>query len=147
MKPHAIPLPLALLAAALVVGACTSMPSSPSVMVLPGTNKSFDQFVNDDHNCRQFALGQVGGVSSHPASGTASGTAAAGNSASAASHPSDSEYGPQYLYDTAYIQCMYANGHRVPAYGPMVSAPPATPPANYKPNIPPPAPAPQGHAP
>jgi len=141
MKPHATPLLLALLAAALVVDACTTMPSGPSVMVLPGTNKTFDQFNNDDHNCRQFALGQFGGASSHQASGTA----AAGNPAAGTSYSGDSEYGAQYQYDTAYIQCMYANGHRVPAYGPMVSAPPATPPANYKPNIPPPAP--QGHAP
>jgi len=138
MKPHPI---LLLLAAALIVGACTSMPSGPSVVVLPGTNKTFDQFVGDDHNCRQFALAQVGGVSSHQAADTAAGSSPAGG----ASYSSDSGYGPQYQYDTAYIQCMYANGHRVPAYGPMVSAPPATPPANYKPNIPPPAP--QGHAP
>lgn len=138
MKPRCIPL---LISAALVVGACTAMPSGPSVMVLPGSNKSFDQFLGDDHNCRQFALGRVGGVSSQQASDTA----AASSSAGGASASGDSGYSAQYQYDAAYIQCMYARGHRVPAYGPMLGAPPATPPANYKPYSPPPAP--QGYAP
>jgi len=138
MKPRSVPL---LMAAALVVGACTSMPSGPSVMVLPGSNKTFDQFLGDDHNCRQFALGQVGGVSSHQASNTA----AVSSPAAGPGYSGDSGYGAQQQYDAAYIQCMYANGHRVPVYNQMLAAPPATPPANYKPYSPPPAP--QGHAP
>ena len=138
MKPRSVPL---LMAAALVVAACTAIPSGPSVMVLPGSTKSFDQFLGDDHGCRQFALGQVGGVSSQQASNTA----AVSSSAVGPSHSSDSGYGAQYQYDTAYIQCMYARGHRVPVYGQMLAAPPATPPANYKPYSPPPVP--QGHAP
>lgn len=135
MKPRSVSL---LMAAALGVGACTTMPSAPSVVVLPGTHKMFDQFVGDDIDCRQFAQGRVGGVSSHQASGTA----AASSSAFGASNPSDSGYSAQDQYDAAYMQCMYARGHRVPVYGQMLAAPPATPPANYKPNSPPPAPAP-----
>src|SRR5258708_24168337 len=50
------------LAAALLLGACVSVPSGPSVMVLPGTGKSFDQFRADDRDCRQFAYSQVGGT-------------------------------------------------------------------------------------
>ncbi|CAB3792131.1 hypothetical protein LMG28614_03453 [Paraburkholderia ultramafica] len=138
MKPRSVPL---LMAAALAVGACTSIPSGPSVMVLPGSNKTFDQFLGDDHNCRQFALGQFGGVSSQQASSTA----AVSSSAVGPSYSGDSGYGAQYQYDAAYIQCMYAHGHRVPVYGQMIAAPPATPPANYKPAFPPPAP--QGHTP
>lgn len=42
--------------------ACATFPAGPSVMVLPGTNKSFDQFRQDDYFCRQFAYEQVGGV-------------------------------------------------------------------------------------
>ncbi|WP_019447224.1 glycine zipper family protein [Cupriavidus sp. BIS7] len=137
MKPRSVPL---LLAAASVLGACTSMPSGPSVMALPGTNKSLDQFRGDDRNCRQFALGQLSGVSSHQASTSAAGA----SSTSSTSYAGDDA---QQQYDAAYVQCMYASGHRVPVYGPMIAAPPATPPANYKPNTPPPAPAPQGHAP
>src|SRR6266704_3177461 len=41
------------LTAALLLGACVSVPSGPSVMVLPGTGKSFDQFRADDMNCLQ----------------------------------------------------------------------------------------------
>src|SRR5258708_32196249 len=50
------------LAAALLLGACVSVPSGPSVMVLPGTGKNFDQFRADDMDCRQFAYSQVGGT-------------------------------------------------------------------------------------
>src|ERR1700704_6371710 len=51
------------LAASLLLAACVSMPKGPSVMVLPGTGKSFDQFRYDDVECRQFADVQVGGTS------------------------------------------------------------------------------------
>ena len=44
----------------LFTGACVSVPSGPSVMVLPGSGKPFDQFQNDDADCRQFASQQVG---------------------------------------------------------------------------------------
>src|SRR5437899_8601872 len=51
------------LAASLVLVACVSIPKGPSVMVLPGTGKSFDQFRYDDLECRNFANVQVGGAS------------------------------------------------------------------------------------
>ncbi len=96
MKPRPFPLPVA---AALVLSACTAMPSGPSVMVLPGTNKSLDQFSSDDHNCRQFALGQLGGASSHQAATTgATSSSAAGTSSS--SYSGDDA---QQQYDAAYI--------------------------------------------
>jgi hypothetical protein len=41
-------------------GACTTLPTGPNVMVLPGAGKPFDQFQVDDMVCRQFAQGQVG---------------------------------------------------------------------------------------
>lgn len=132
MKPRSVPL---VTAATLLVAACMAMPSGPSVIALPGSNKTLPQFVEDDHNCRQFALGQVGGVGSHPASGAAAAT----GTAVSTSHSGDSA-SAQYQYDVAYIQCMYASGHRVPVYGPTLAAPPATPPADYKPTSPPPAP-------
>src|SRR2546427_6536535 len=55
------------LTAALLIGACVSVPSGPSVMVLPGTGKSFDQFRADDMDCRQFAFSQVGGTDANQA--------------------------------------------------------------------------------
>ena len=40
--------------ALLLLGGCVSMPSGPSMMVLPGTGKSFDQFRADDADCREL---------------------------------------------------------------------------------------------
>lgn len=45
---------------ALVLGACASVPTGPSVMVLPGSSKSFEQFQADDVLCRQWAQHQTG---------------------------------------------------------------------------------------
>src|SRR2546426_5272530 len=42
------------------LGACATVPLGPSVMVLPGTGKSFDQFQADDAVCRQWASLQTG---------------------------------------------------------------------------------------
>ena len=46
---------------------CVSIPNGPSVMVLPGEGKDFDQFRIDDVTCRQFAFEQVGGASGQQA--------------------------------------------------------------------------------
>jgi hypothetical protein len=48
------------IALTLVAGGCATVPTGPSVMVLPGTSKSFDQFQFDDASCRQFASQQTG---------------------------------------------------------------------------------------
>ena len=45
-----------------MLSACATMPTGPSVMVLPGEGKTFDQFRLDDYTCRQYAQGQVGGT-------------------------------------------------------------------------------------
>ena len=42
------------------VAGCVQVPSGPSVMVLPGAGKSFDQFNYDDAVCRDWALRQTG---------------------------------------------------------------------------------------
>jgi len=48
------------LAAVLVVSGCATMPTGPSVMVLPAQGKSFDQFQLEDYTCRQWAAQQIG---------------------------------------------------------------------------------------
>ena len=53
------PIALCLLVSVLA-GACASVPSGPSVMVLPGSGKDFGQFQVEDADCRQFASQQVG---------------------------------------------------------------------------------------
>ena len=50
-----------ILALALLMVGCTTMPTGPSVMVLPGSGKNFDQFRADDMACRNYALASVGG--------------------------------------------------------------------------------------
>ena len=44
------------------LGACATAPIGPSVMVLPGHGKPFDQFQMDDAVCRQWATQQSGAV-------------------------------------------------------------------------------------
>lgn len=165
----------ALAATALLVG-CASVPTGPSVLVLPGTGKPFDQFRNDDFMCRQFASQQTGtsanqagtdaGVKSAvvgTAIGAVAGAAIGGRegaavgagtgllvgSASGSDAARSSAYGTQRQYDNAYIQCMYAQGHRVPVpaglvapsapVAPGVATPP--PPPSVTNSMPPPPPA------
>ncbi len=45
---------------ALLLTGCATIPTGPSVMVLPGSGKPFDIFQADDGACRQWALRQVG---------------------------------------------------------------------------------------
>ena len=44
----------------LLLTACATVPTGPSILVLPGNGKNFDQFQTDDAVCRQWALQQVG---------------------------------------------------------------------------------------
>ncbi|MFZ2269344.1 MAG: YMGG-like glycine zipper-containing protein [Azonexus sp.] len=133
---------LGIVAGALLAGACTVMPSGPSVMALPGSNQSIERFREDDGYCRQFAYQQIGGQTSEDAArksavtsaavgtvvGAVAGAALGGNdgaafgagagllmgSAAGADAAQGSRVGTQRQYDNAYVQCMYAKGHKVP---------------------------------
>jgi hypothetical protein len=68
------------LTAGLGLTACAHVPTGPSVMVLPGTGKNFEQFQVDDAVCRQWAAQQTGTTGKEVAkqstvSGAAIGTA------------------------------------------------------------------------
>ena len=116
------------IAAAVVLAGCASAPTGPSVMVLPGSGKTMEQFQGDDARCRQVAAGELAAV----ASGNVS---------------------DQQRYDMAYMQCMYAQGNQIPVshrpgysspYGSTPStsttlSPPPTPPAGAPPPPPPPS--------
>ncbi len=137
--------------ALLLLAGCVSIPSGPSMMALPGSGKSFDQFRLDDAECRQFASAQIGGTTPNQAVsesgvksavvGTAIGAAAGaaiggergagvgagtglvvGGLAGTGAGES-SGYALQRRYDYAYIQCMYAKGNRVPVSGQFHEAP------------------------
>jgi len=51
---------LVMLAAVLVLSACVTMPTGPSVMVLPSAGKSFEVFQSEDLACRNWAALQTG---------------------------------------------------------------------------------------
>src|SRR5262250_2191216 len=75
-----------------VLAGCATVPTAPSVMVLPGQGKTFEEFQADDASCRQSATQAVAAVQG---SGLPS----------------------QYRFDMVYMQCMYASGHQVPGPG------------------------------
>jgi hypothetical protein len=125
--------------------ACTTMPTGPSMMALPGSGRNFDQFRYDDHYCRQFAYEQIGGSAPNQASifsgaasaaigtalGAAAGAALGGGRGAAigagtglvagtlagSSTAETSGVTSQQRYDIGYTQCMYGKGHRVPVHG------------------------------
>lgn len=137
-----------------LLAACVQLPTGPSMMTLPGTGKSFEQFRYDDHECRKYAYEQVGGISPRQSAqssgiesaaigaglGAAAGAAIAGGGGAAigagtglvaggligSGTASTSAYVNQQRYDIGYIQCMYAKGHRVPIAGRITEDPPVS---------------------
>lgn len=151
---------------ALLTG-CATYPTGPSIMSLPGSGKDFGQFQMDDAECRKFAEFQIGGQTANKASqgsmvssaaigtavGALAGAAIGGSSRGAAvgagtgvllgtATGSDtaqrSAHASQRAYDNAYIQCMYAKGHKVPVSGAMTQS---VGPSRHQPVSPPPVPA------
>ncbi len=146
---------------------CASVPNGPSVMVMPASGATFEQFRNDDTTCQQYALSQVGGTTANQAGmtngvttavvgtavGSAAGAAFGGGEGAAigagsgllvgsligANTGSSAIYDNQQRYDNGYIQCMYAKGHQVPVSGqfPSNMSQQSSPPTSY---IPPPPP-------
>ncbi len=128
--------------AALLLSACATIPEGPSVTALPGPGKTFEQFNHDDAVCRQYASGRINGKSTQQAAtdagvesaavgtlvGALAGAAIGGNrgaavgagtglvvgSAAGAGAAGRTGYSLQRRYDSAYTQCMYANGEQVP---------------------------------
>ena len=161
------------LPALLLAAGCASVPTGPSAMVLPGTGKSFDQFRGDDLQCRQFASDAIGGhtadqaaadsvarsaalgtvlgatagaaIGGHRGAGVGAGTGLLFGGLAGTGASEHSAGSLQRRYDNAYIQCMYALGHRVPVYGRMLSqggngsrTPPPPPPSGTRRPPPPP---------
>ncbi len=68
----------------LLVCGCTRVPSGPSVMVLPGSTKDFEQFKYDDAVCQDWALQSIGGKPQHAANDAAVTSAVVGTAVGAA---------------------------------------------------------------
>jgi hypothetical protein len=69
-----------LLLVLLTLGGCATLPTGPSVLVLPPPDKPFEQFQADDAICRQWAAQQIGmspqeTVNQNTATGAVVGTA------------------------------------------------------------------------
>src|SRR5881296_3882449 len=136
------------------LGACATVQLGPSVMVLPGTGKSFDQFQADDAVCRQWASVQTGTTPQQAAGssaaksgvlGTLLGAGLGAAIGAATGHPGvgaavgagageTAAHQVQQRYNNAYEQCMYAKGNQIPAAalpsprGTSFAAPPPPPP-------------------
>jgi hypothetical protein len=61
-----------------VISGCATMPTGPSVTVLPGSGKSFEAFQSDDSICRQWAQQQIGTSPENAANQNLAGGAALG---------------------------------------------------------------------
>jgi hypothetical protein len=66
------------LGSVLFLGACVTVPGGPSVLVLPGSGKPFEQFQFDDGSCRQWALLQCGALPQDAATQSAVSSAVVG---------------------------------------------------------------------
>lgn len=131
----------------LLLAGCVSVPTGPSVMTLPGTGKSFEQFRFDEAECRQHAQRLTGGaersavdagvrsaavgtvvgavagaaIGGRDGAGIGAGSGLLLGSMAGTGTAQSSAYGTQRNYDNAFIQCMYAKGHKVPVSGAYTS--------------------------
>lgn len=174
-----IPLRYSFAAMVVLLAGCATAPTGPRVTTLPGTGMSFEQFRFDEGSCRGYANDSVGGQSPAQAAndsavgsaivgtaiGAVAGAALGGHhgaavgagvgllagSAVGSGNAQASAYDTQRRYDQAFVQCMYAKGHRVPGHTRYVAARepvyyravprgyyPPPPPAYYPPPPPPP---------
>lgn len=171
MKSSAVLIPLLSL---LLLGGCASVPSGPSMLALPGTGRTFNEFRASDSQCRQYAsqlvsgrandttvrnaivgtaVGAIAGaaIGGHQGAGVGAGAGLIVGSVAGADSDRSYGYGAQRKYDDAYVQCMYASGHKVPVSASVARSltqqNPAEPALNSSippppPNAPPPPPPP-----
>lgn len=124
---------LPLLVLTLLAG-CYSMPDGPTVTALQGDAKSSSEFRADTVDCRQYAQALAAdwtlrspdpaGWSTSARPGTAASAAADGRDSTAVGGGTGSVidgldaaqfagFGPQKIYNRAYIRCMYIKGNKV----------------------------------
>jgi uncharacterized protein YcfJ len=137
-----------------LLAACTPAPQGPTVPVMPGPNKPFQVFQEDQSICANYAqqvigpaqqqlqnqqvgsalIGTVLGAGIGAAAGGGRGAAigaGAGALAGTAYGANASQYeamNMQQRYDMAYSQCMYSRGDQVPGWAPPPNYPYPPPP-------------------
>jgi uncharacterized protein YcfJ len=154
------------LATVLALSACAQPPMGPTVAVMPGPNKPFEVFQEDQTICKNFADQQVaggaerannnavGGAIIGTVLGAGLGAAIGGGRGAAIGAASGAVVGTGYgmssssyanmplqqRYDVAYSQCMYSRGNQVPGYYYQQTQSPPPPPRHMAPPPPPPPP-------
>jgi outer membrane lipoprotein SlyB len=130
--------------AAIALTGCAPTVMAPTVPVMPGQNKSFDQFAADQQTCQGYANAQtaplsaqannqaLGGALLTTALGAGLGAAIGGGRGAAIGAASGAVVGGaagaqgssvagmsiQQQFDMFYAQCMAAHGNQVPGFGP-----------------------------
>lgn len=152
------PLIGALVLASLALSSCVQMPVAPTVAVMPGANKPFEVFMQDDQLCRGWAgysIGQPGNdraaqqligstatgavigalagaaIGDHRSAGAGAAVGTLIGGSVGANQSAVTGWNAQRSYDIAYQQCMYSKGNVVPTYrygGYQYPAPPPAPP-------------------
>ena len=139
------------MAAVLALSACAPTVMAPTVPVMPGSNKPFDQFAADQQTCQGYANSQtaplaaqannqaVGTALLTTALGAGLGAAVGGGRGAAIGAASGAVVGSsigaqgstlagmslQQQFDVYYAQCMSARGNQVPGFSPnMYAIPP-----------------------
>ena len=132
---------------AAVLGGCETMPSGPTVAILPTPGKPLDLFQQEDMACRDYATRALGPNAQYAANdqfatsaavgaalgavigGLAGGRNGAGGGAAfglaagsmvGAGQAQNTAYSLQQRYDIAYAQCMYSKGNQLPPPPPRV---------------------------
>ena len=82
-----------------VLSACSTIPSGPSALALPGEKVSESQFRKDEKSCRTFAHEELLG----------------------SIHKPQSIEEAQLHFDINYLQCMYTKGHLIPISGEILT--------------------------
>jgi hypothetical protein len=128
----------------MLLASCAQMPTGPSVAVMPGPNKPFEIFMQDDQLCRSWASHAIG-LAGHDAAaeqllattitgaaiGAIAGAAGGGHrsvetgaamgtvvgATVGANQSAATAWNAQRRYDIAYQQCMYSKGNLVSYYG------------------------------
>lgn len=145
------------IAALLGLEGCVTTPMGPTVPVMPGRDKSFAAFQDDQYYCERYAEDRIAGrvdrandeIARNTVLGTALGAALgaalgdtrgaiAGGAAGAAvgastAHPGYKQHSAQRQYNIAYAQCMKYRGNEIGARrGPRYrDYPPPPPPPDY----------------
>ncbi|MCD0492963.1 glycine zipper family protein [Chromobacterium violaceum] len=104
-----------------LLAACATLPTGPTVAVMPAQGKPFDVFAQEEQQCRAYAAGSIGGDSNQAANASLAGNMALGTVAGAAAGGSSGAYAgydSQTRYNISYLQCMYAKGNQLPGQYP-----------------------------